>query len=130
MTAAEKEEKFSRTIWKAQYTVSILGNVHSGEFELIDADKLPLSEESVQNFRQRNFVFLGVIGLHEDGPRMALECELSGETIRSLSVRFLKQLERELNARVTEQIAKSLGDSLEWLNQLHRLPDIRNGMEN
>lgn len=126
MTAAEREEKFSRAILGARYATAILRDVRTGAFELIDADKLPLAEEALQN---RSYV--GVMGYHEDGIRFALDEDLDAQTLSMLSVRFLKQLEQELNARVIAQVAKRVGDEVEFLNRLHRLPDSRNeGMEN
>lgn len=127
MTPEAKENRAMQTIWGARYAAAIVGNVRTGDYELVDIDKLPLSEEATQNFMKRGFERLGVIALHEDGPRVAVEYDgFDVETIRTLSVRFLKQLERELNARV----AKRVGDSLEWVNRLHKLPDLRNEMEN
>lgn len=101
MTGAEKEEKLLRVIHHARFLVCILGNIQTADYELIDIDKTPVSEETEQNFAQRGLTYLGVMSLsHDNGPRCALEDAIPEEDISKISARFLKQLHRELNERV------------------------------
>ena len=119
-------------VWNSAFAVAIMGNVPDEEYELVVLDTRAVTPDEIEYYTRRKFAFLGVIAiaLHEGRPRVALDHDFDAETHSALSRTFLNLLERELNARVTEQVAKQVGDALEWLKRLQALPDIRNGMEN
>ncbi|HET9741754.1 MAG TPA: hypothetical protein VFQ00_03300 [Terriglobales bacterium] len=135
MTPDAIYNRTTRAICGASYAVALLGNVTTADYELWDLAKVPLPDQTVQGFAKRGIRYLGVLAYHENaGPRVALETdELDTQTIGALSVRFLKQLEAELNRRVIERETKRISDAadaVEWLKRLSTLPDTRNGMEN
>lgn len=132
MTPKVALDKFERVAWDCSFATAIVGNPHANDYELIELGlgKMPLSEETLQNFQRRNFSFLGIIGIYEGRPCTALDFEPAEDTVRALCRTFLKLLEREPNTRAIKQVAKRAGDEVEWLNRLQTLPDLRKGMEN
>jgi hypothetical protein len=112
-------DRFGMVVWNSSFATAILGNVRTGDYALIDLDKLPLSPDTLLDCRQRNYEFLGVVALHHSGrPAFALDHEFDSEAVAALYRRFLDMLE------------STVGDSLEWLSRLHGLQDPRNGLAN
>ncbi|SRR5258708_146353 len=112
-----KLDRFERVVFDSQYSVCILGN--GKDFELIDP--CPLSEERTRELSARHMAFLGVIGLQDGVPRVALACPLDDLTISALSAVFVHRIESGIVA-----LEKAvMGASLAWLHRLYELPDNR-----
>ena len=73
----------------AIYCVAILGNSRN-EYELVD---MSLPESCVKNSQARGMGLVGVIGIVDGRPRVALEVELPESTIAALSKAFVSRIE-------------------------------------
>jgi hypothetical protein len=116
-------DKFRQLCLDAPIAVVILGNPETSDFELIDLDFDRLPNERVCALQERGMEFCGVLGLVKGRPRVALALPLGAEIIATLSAAFVQRLEDAING-----IKPDMGDSAEWLERLHSLPDNRNGV--
>lgn len=114
-------DKFEALIRNAQYSVCILGNPETSDFELVDLDPAGLPAERREQLSKRGMKFIGVLGVVKCRPRVALTLPLNDEIVSALSAAFVQRIEKLLNG-----LDKPMGDSVEWLQQLWELPDTRN----
>jgi hypothetical protein len=112
--------KFETLVNQSAFSVCILGNLRTSDFELVDLNPEPMSEDAKRDCTRRGMEFIGVIGLVEGLPRVALECPLDVMTALALSQAFVQRVEDAINAAM-----KPKGDSAAWLDALYRLPDTR-----
>jgi hypothetical protein len=114
-------DKFEQLAWDATYSAGLLGN--GTEFELVDIPLKSLSEQLIK-WQSKNFGFIGIIGIVNGRPKVALALPLDDATISALSAAFVQRIESAINA--VEKVAA--GDSAEFLQRLHALPDDRSEM--
>ncbi len=112
-------DKFEQLVAAAQFPVCILGNLRS-DFELVDLQSEPMSEDAKRDLSKRGMCFVGVIGLVEGVPRVALAEPLDAMTATALSQAFVQRIEDKING-----ILAPKGDSVEFLDRLYMLPDTR-----
>jgi hypothetical protein len=105
--------KFEELVSKAQYALCVVGNPQLSEYELLD---FPLPDEA--ELIERGMVFVGILALVEWTPRSAIAIPLDDATIARLSDAFVVRFRAAI-----ETHAK--GDSVDWLNRLHQMPDPR-----
>jgi hypothetical protein len=107
-------DKFEQLVFDAQLAVAILGDLETSDFELFDVSRLPLSEDQLSRASRMRFV--GVIGIVESVPRIALDEPLDAATTTALLQAFVRHTEDTANAELETQA----------LARLYQLPDTRN----
>ncbi len=107
-------DRFEILATEAAYSVAILGNLQTGDFELIDL--APVPQDARRSYEARGLVFLGMIGIVCGTPRVALDAPLDADTVSALYETFVRRTEDEVNDRLQPK-----GDSVAWLEALYRL---------
>lgn len=120
MTGIMGLDKFQQLAWDAKVVAVILGN--GREFELIDLNAPRMREQRAHELRQKDFAFIGVIGIVNGRSRVALEVPLDDKSISAVSQAFLQRIGGSIQ-RIEDAV--NLGDSAPWLQRLYSLPDIR-----
>jgi hypothetical protein len=109
-------DKFETLVGEADHSFTIMGNLTTSDFALIETSTLPLSESARHDLVQRGMGWLGVVGLVAGQPKTALDTPLGAPVIAALAEAFLQVL------------AKKLADNdpvLAELAALYALPDTR-----
>ena len=120
-------DQFERIAGYARLAVGIVGNPTTSEFALVDLT----GPEPVPDFRgeaQRGFCFIGVVGMVQGVPLIALTGPLDNAALDALSQAYFRHVECVLEGRIQAAIAAPAnvpGD--EWLFRLWNLKDPRNG---
>jgi hypothetical protein len=116
-------DKFEQIAGYARLAVGIVGNPTTSEFALVDLT----GPESVPDFRgeaQRGFCFIGVVGMVQGVPLIALTGPLDNAALDALSQAYIRHVECVLEGR---NAATPGDDSEQWLWRLWSLQDPRNG---
>lgn len=112
-------DKFQQLASDAQFAVAVLGNLHTGDLELVNLGATSSADEQ-RGWRERRLGFIGVVGLIDGVPEVALAEVIDAETLSALSRAFARCVRNEVNARLQPS-----GDGVEWLKRLYSLPDER-----
>jgi hypothetical protein len=110
-------DKFTALADVAQFATVILGN-QANEFELVRLESVPLSPEEATALQTRGMGFVGLLGLVDGKFRSALAVELDAATTAAIAQAFVESMVQHVRTRPK-------GDSVNWLEQLMRLPDPR-----
>ena len=113
-------DKFTALQDAATYSVGLLANPASGDFELVEWAEVPFPPERLGAYLARGLGFAGVIGVVEGIARTALDTPLEGPIVTAILEAFAQRLEQELNA----SLAANASD-VAWLRRLWRMPDTR-----
>jgi hypothetical protein len=115
-------DRFEQVAAESAFAVSILGNVHNGDFELVPlGEVIPANVE--RRFRARGLCFLGVLGIPSSPFSCVLEYPCPPPEMRAaIADEFQRRYSAEIDR--VEQAAR-MGDSATWLEHLHNLPDTR-----
>jgi hypothetical protein len=87
-------DKFEKLTAESQFTLVLLANEESGDFELIDPQPVP--EDRAKTFAERGLTFGGVLGVVSGKPRSALAMPLDGETVTRIVGEFTRRVEYAL----------------------------------
>ncbi len=101
-----------------------MGNPTTSEFALVDLS----GPEPVPDFRreaQRGFCFIGVVGMVQGVPLIALTGPLDSAALDALSQAYIRHVECVLEGRT--HAATPGDDSERWLGRLWSLKAPRNG---
>jgi hypothetical protein len=115
-------DKFQQLAWDATYAVCILGNPEASDFELVELGTTPLTEEHRRRLSERGMGFVGVFGIVNGVPHVALAVPLDERATSALSQALVQRSEDAINA-----VEEAIGDSTEFLKRLYTLPDNRHG---
>jgi hypothetical protein len=86
-------DKFEQLTRNAEYTLVLLANEATGDWELVDPDgPVPLPADQAQRFTERGLSFGGVIGLVSGQPRVALDVELSAVVREAITRAFVARV--------------------------------------
>jgi len=121
-------DKFEQIAGYARLAVGIVGNPTTSEFALVDLS----GPEPVPDFRgeaQRGFCFIGVVGMVQGVPLIALTGPLDSAALDALSQAYIRHVECALEGRIHAAIqpAPATVPVDEWLFRLWNLKDPRNG---
>ncbi len=117
-------DKFEQIAGFARLAVGIVGNPRTAEFALVDLT----GPEPVPDFRgeaQRGFCFIGVVGMVQGVPFIALTEPLDSAALDALSQAYFRHVECVLEGR--NRAATPWDDSEQFLWRLWSLKDPRNG---
>jgi hypothetical protein len=111
-------DKFEQLICDSTFAVTVLGNVGSGDFELIPLGNCdPLHDYTAR--KARGLCVLGVLALDATGQiHTALALPLADDTVARLAQDFCRLIAERFSASPKDHGA-------EWLERLHSLPDPR-----
>jgi len=116
ITGQDSMDKFEQCASESSLCIGILANPHNHDFQLIDAD-VAIPEDVKGRYVARGLEFLGLIGLANGEVRTVLNDEPS----EAMSAAIFQEFQR-LYGRAIEQLeSQTMGDSLEFLEKLHRL---------
>ena len=104
-------------VWNAEMSVAVLGK--GEEFVLISLDG-PIDEAVTIDALSKGYRWCGVMGI-KDG-HAAAKSEQHPDAIYTMmhaALGFAKQVAEKLRPK------SDVGDELEWLERIHRLPDMR-----
>ncbi len=109
--------KFEKLEAEADFHVGFLGNVASGDYEVVDLGPTSSqpTEEVLRNRRERGLYFIGSAGMVQGCPQTALEEPYGPEVTEILAKAYVKHLEAALRENI-EVLS---------LTALHGLPDSR-----
>jgi hypothetical protein len=111
-------DRFQKLVWEAhEECVCVLGNPATLEMHFVDLCRENPSDERVQQLRERNLHFLGVLGLVAGVSRCEFALPFDDSTVEYIAAKFA--------VFVHERSDKAKGDSVEWLTRLYQLPDTR-----
>jgi hypothetical protein len=119
-------DKFEKLAFESSIAAAVLGNVSTGDFQLVDVTSLPLSTEDQASFHARGFGFLGLLGVCDGIPHTALAVELDPTTTSALSSAFVQFVWKALSEKGRAQGKRD--DGADWLRRLFSLPDKREEM--
>jgi hypothetical protein len=108
-------DKFEQLVFDAQLAVAILGNPETSDFELLAVSRLPLSEDQRSRVSERGMFFIGVMGIVQGFPRVALVPPLDEPTTTALAQAYVRFIEQEANRELETA----------FLGRLYQLPDTR-----
>lgn len=114
-------DKFEQLAFDARLAAGIVGNPTTSEFALVDLSGL----EPVPDFREYGFCFIGVVGMVQGVPFIALTGPLDNDALDALSQAYFRHVECILEGRI--RAATPGDDSEKWLWRLWSLKDPRNG---
>ena len=117
-------DKFEQIAGYARLAVGIVGNPTTSEFALVDlsgAGPVP----DFQGEAQRGFCFIGVVGMVQGVPLIALTGPLDNAALDALSQAYIRHVECVLEGPSGPQTPGD--DSERWLWRLWSLKDPRNG---
>ena len=113
-------DKFEQIAGYARLAVGIVGNPKTSEFALVDLT----GPEPVPDFREYGFCFIGVVGMVQGVPLIALTGPLDNAALDALSQAYIRHVECVLKRRI--RAATPGDDSEKWLWRLWSLKDPRN----
>lgn len=121
-------DQFERIAGYARLAVGIVGNPTTSEFALVDLT----GPEPVPDFRgeaQRGFCFIGVVGMVQGVPLIALTGPLDNAALDALSQAYIRHVECVLEGCIhaASPPAPATVPVDEWLFRLWNLKDPRNG---
>jgi hypothetical protein len=113
-------DKFEQLLFDCVIAVGLLGNVETGDFELVPLNG-QVSEERERIYNARGLRFVGAIGLEgPTGPtRVALSMELPQSMRDSIRAGFVKLYDRALT-----RVENTPPDAIE-LERWFQMPDAR-----
>jgi hypothetical protein len=108
-------DKFQQLAWEAHdVCVCVLGNPETLELHFVDLAREKASDERIQQLREHNLQFLGVLGVVAGTPRCAFALPFDDVTVEYIAAKFALFVD-----------GRSKGDSVEWLTRLYQLRDNR-----
>jgi len=84
-------------VWDAEVAAAVLAN--GSDVELIDIQ--PVLADKARSFAERGLACVGVIGLVDGEPRVALDVEMDSETVATITKVFVAHVRK--NVRWTAQ---------------------------
>jgi hypothetical protein len=119
-------DKFQQVAYESTFAAVVLGNLQTSDFELVCLAVEEVDPPSLQAVRMsRGLCFLGIVGMDANGQfRSALEVPLPDSTTSLLAQAF-SQLAAARFAPAPNSLLQPKGDSADWIERLHSLPDMR-----
>ena len=111
-------DKFEQIAFDAQAVCCVLGNIRTGDFELVDLALVPVSVETAAEFHARGLGFVATFGVVDGKFVSSFEVPVSDQLASLLFQDYSVFL-------LTKFTAKSSGDSAAWLTDLFALIDPR-----
>ena len=85
------ESKFRQIVADSVYSVAVMGNVSTGEFELVTMQ--PLAKDAALPANTQTMTFLGVIGIVQGRPRTAFAELLKQDMSDAIVQAFCRRIE-------------------------------------
>ena len=101
----------------AQISAFIVGNFDTREFLLVDTSLWP----PPACIYGRGFVFVGTVGIVNGAPRSAFAVEIDDAAVSAIAMEWV----RYLAARIMPYLRLPDEESVQFLERLHALPDVR-----
>ncbi len=89
-------DKFEQIANDAQFAAGILGNLETDDFALVDINCV--SKTPAKDLCGRGLCFLGIVGIVQGAPRIALDEPLDDATIEALAKAFVSYIVEKIKA--------------------------------
>jgi len=122
-------DRFEELAVTAPNAIVIMGNPSQRDYELLDLSTCPPPPSVLENFHERGFQFVGLVGVVNGVPRTQLATPLDSETVDALAAAVLLRLGAEFSQRLAndpelvEHVERVAFDA--FMRHLTSLPDTR-----
>jgi hypothetical protein len=82
-------DKFQQLAWDAEYAVAVLANLDTNDTQFVDLQ--PGATDAARTFAGRGLTFVGVVGLVNGKPRIALEVEMDAEILAQAFMQHVRK---------------------------------------